>query len=498
MPTGRRLGIALEPHRLRVPDVRRAPADRRNPRRLATALFAAALLALPAPQATAIVVSDTVFTAMGGDASRMRETLTWAMEPLRQVSLRQPFLPVGLLVVGGESCTATWIGDSPDRQHAFVLTSRNCVRKGQLSRAQTTARPDTFIDWRGRVVASRKAEDEPFGATPPHTGVAVAPRDSTDASIDADLLVYRMWKVDDILDGEGKPIEQPVLYDGASETGKHVWFAGYGQWGIGSAAPDAGATLPPNAFEPSHGTRRIVGKSLIDFAGAEGNSLVASFAPRDDIYFYSARAAPGDEGAPWWQQHGGYWTIVAVMSGPNAERSQSVGPRLSRYKRWLLQQHPQAVFLTDRYTVTESKLVRSPNLAPHADKGTVAYVVPSQHGVTGPTELTWNARDIDQPHAARLSVTVRHMPYGRKERVYLRAWRELGCGEDGRLVQMNNAISCYDNRSGPLIVAYAKEDNGHLGPGIYDGIFEIEARGWHDRTFATRLPLRVSISVPRL
>jgi hypothetical protein len=145
---------------------------------------------------------------------------------------------------------------------------------------------------------------------------------------------------------------------------------------------------------------------------------------------------------------------------------------------------------------TANKSVKSPNLARDAKQGTVAYVVPLQRGVSGPTELIWDALLTDPPHAARLSVTLRNTADGREEPVYLRASRSLGCGEDSRFVPVNNAISCYDNRSGPLLVAYEREDNRHLKPGVYEGTFDVEARGWHDKEFAQRFALRARIAVP--
>ena len=60
---------------------------------------------------------------------------------------------------------------------------------------------------------------------------------------------------------------------------------------------------------------------------------------------------------------------------------------------------------------------------------------------------------------------------------------------------MNDAVSCYSNRSGPLVITYDPKDNPGLAPGTYLGSFKVVARGWHDTSYVRTIPMKINIVV---
>lgn len=413
-----------------------------------------------ASSAHALVISDEVFTRNGGDLADIAGTITKAMEPLRAASVEPRFFSVG--DVGG--CTATWIGDTPDGASSVFLTAAHCEENNPGGKVTAN-----FVDWAGRVVAS--------GTGPYVLGPYRQPIPTGMGGASTDIAIFTLPKKANILDRAGAPVPQPVIYDGADELNKQVWFAGYGVWGVGSADKN---------YWPSSGSTRAAGASTVDHFFESEFGVGAGFKPKAGGEF-AARISAGDSGSAWWQHQDGEWVIIATTNGGND--TESTGARVSKYAGWIRSVYPQARFSSDRYTVTSTKDVTTSNFALDATKGTVAYVVPSQADAIGPTSLKWDGSY--QP--TMVKVTVQDQS-NRSAFIHLRAQRDIGCGL-GYLQEMNAAVSCYSNRSGPLIVTFLPEDNPGLAPGTYTGSFKVEARGWEDSAYARALHIKVNISV---
>ena len=413
-----------------------------------------------ASSAHALVISDDVFTRNGGSLANIAGTITNAMEPLRQASVEPQFLAVG--DVGG--CTATWIGDTPDGASSVFLTAAHCEENNPGGKVTAN-----FVDWAGRVVAS--------GTGPYVLGPYRQPIPKGMGGGSTDIAVFTLPKKANILDRAGAPVPQPVIYDGADELHKQVWLAGYGVWGVGSGTKN---------YWPSSGSSRAAGASKVDHFFESEFGIGARFKPKVGGDF-PTRIASGDSGSAWWQQHEGEWVIIATTNG--GSDTESTGARVSKYANWIRSVYPQAKFSSDRYTVTSTKGVTTPNFALDATKGSVAYVVPSQANAIGPTSLKWDGNY--QP--TKVTVTVQDQS-NRTASIQLRAQRDIGCGP-GYLQEMNAAISCSSNRSGPLIVTYHPADNPGLAAGTYVGSFKVEARGWEDSSYARALHIKVNIFV---
>lgn len=464
--------------------------------------IAALAAALFAPAAAAIVISEEVFTSWGGNPSDVHGTLEHAMKTPAQTSNKPQFLAVGSLEVKGRPrCTGTWIGDSPDRSRSYVLTSRQCVFQGATDLAPFD-RLINFFDWRHQAIAQFQIFPgmKTVGHVNPEIRARVAARPgpslrgaSDNAQRpDADgAVVIEMVKTRDIIDMDGRPISPPILYEGRVKPGSPAWFVGYGAWGVGPTAPDVLAGLRADDLEIPARSRRAAAWTMID--AVADDRLIAQFQPQRDKRL-RVRGAPGDGGAPWWQMHGGHWTIVATMG--ESDVRWSVGNRVSDAVDTIRRTYPQARFLSDVYTITESDGVATPNLASRVEQGdSVAYVVPPQDGVAGPTELTWTGLHDGNPVDTILTVRSRNTTSGRHAPVYLRARRLLGC--DDLFVPMNNAVSCYENSAGPLAVSYDPKDNRHLEDGVYEGSFDVEARAWSHRRYSERIGMRARIAVRR-
>ncbi|HZZ13131.1 MAG TPA: trypsin-like serine protease [Paraburkholderia sp.] len=425
-----------------------------------TALATSLLMIHPAH---AVIISDDLFTKNGGNLADLAGTLGIGMEPQRQASYAAQFLSVGHM----NNCTSTWIGDTPDGKSSYVLTAAHCVEGAGATAPITT----TFTDWAGRVVASGQGQ---YVLGPYRTNIpAGLGRMSTD------IAVVRLPKTATILDQAGAAIPPPILYDGSAELNQPVWFAGYGYWSTGTGY------LPQ--YMPPTGERRAAGTSTLDNFYENDYGVGASFSPQVGGKF-SAQLSMYDSGSAWWQQQDGYWTIVATSQGTGTNLS--AGARVSRYADWLRSVYPQAQFLSDRYTVTEARAIATPNFALEARTGSVGYVVPPQAGASGPTYIVWNGDS--QPNV--ITVTMTEQSSKLAVPVKLRTWRDIGCGSN-YYQAMNDAVSCYSNRSGPLVVSYVAADNPGLAPGNYRATFGVEAHGWDDTSYVRRLNLMANITV---
>jgi hypothetical protein len=420
-----------------------------------------------ASSAHALTISDDVFIRNGGNLANIPATITTAMGPLRQASLASQFLSVGDF----GDCTATWLGDTPNGESSVFLTAAHCAedepvkkKKGPFSR--------TFSDWSGRIAASGTGS---YVLGPYRKSI---PQGMGGAS--TDIAIVTLPKKANILDQTGAAVPQPVIYDGNDELNKQVWLAGYGLWGTG----------PVNTnwdYWPSSVSLRAAGASTVDGIFESNFGIRAGFNPKVGGNF-ATRAASGDSGSAWWQQHDGEWVIIATTNG--GSDLATTGARVSKYTDWIRSVYPQAKFSSDGYTITKkNKILTTPNFALDAKNGTVAYVVPSQANAIGPTSLKWDGNC----KPTMVKVTVQDQS-NRTAVIQLRTQRDIGCGPS-YLQEMNAAVSCYSNRSGPLIVTYRPADNRDLAAGTYVGSFTVEARGWQDSSYVRAFQIKVNIVV---
>ncbi|RKT99765.1 hypothetical protein C7H84_29870 [Burkholderia sp. Nafp2/4-1b] len=445
----------------------------------------------------AIVISDNDFVRLGGNAFDVRGTAGRAMATLQKQSREPRFHAVGYL---NGHCTATWIGDTLDGKWSYFMTAALCVDYGHPHPTDEAVRryKATFTDWSGTEVASGEGEIvRPFQRLDPAAAKL--------GSLSTDLALVKLPKVASILGADRvTPIQPPVLYDGNAEIDVPVTFVGYGLWGPGTKGGhdefSSGGAL----------SRRAIGSSVLGRLLENDHGVEAGFNPVTGGALW-ARTAKHDGGAPWWQRQVGYDTIVAVASSTvNAEavkdspfQARSVGPRISRYVDWIKAVFPQAQFLSDRhYTLTDAQsIVVSPDIAPDAQKGSVAFIVPPQIRANGPTNVVWEGGHDGE--ASKIRMYVVHKETGGIS-VFLRAWRDNGMGPD-RYKPMNNAVEIGSSglrsedemRTSRLILKYDPRDNPQLAKekGIHEGEFDIEARGWHDTNFKRTIRVKVRLDL---
>ncbi|WP_338509277.1 hypothetical protein [Burkholderia gladioli] len=307
-------------------------------------------------QAQAIVISDDVVTANGGNLKDIPGTIATALEPQRVQSYAPQFLSAGHLDTPGGACTATWLGDSADGKSVFLLTAAHCTEGTQ----QTGKGNFKFTDWKERTIASGQGSYTTgpyrFSNTPGFGGAST------------DIALIQLPKIADILDQNGNKVARPVLYDlsdNEGELNKEVWFAGYGSWGTGTGGSNGG-------YFPKSGPRRAAGAATISSIFENDHGIGAAFKTsvgRDPSKGIDAwtRTASGDSGSAWWQLHSGIWTIIADTNG--GSDSLSTGARTSQYVDFIKSVYPQALFLSqvlsERRSTAASSLV-SPFSRPSA------------------------------------------------------------------------------------------------------------------------------------
>jgi len=454
-------------------------------------LFFSATLMAHSSSTLAVVMSDSVFFDHGGHMNNVAGTIGLAMAPHVEKSKEAQFDAVGHL----GNCTGTWIGDATDNKTSYILTAARCV-EGDRTKATGTITRD-FVDRTGNVAAGGKGT---FYLAPrridPPAGFG---------NTSTDLAVLALPKKRDIVDQAGARIASPMLYDGTNERRANVWFVGYGLWGTGT-------TRETQAVSPSIDERRAAGASRVERFYEAKYALGAPF-NRDKGDAYWARPSLFDAGSAWWQWQGKKWSIIATQSvnldEPLAldvpgeqpdpiERgarvrtvaSESLGARVSKYVDWIRTIHPEVRVTSHDTLVLTSRGERSTaNLALEAEYGNVAYVLPWQNNVQGPSDMVWSG----DSRVTTLTVTVPESATSARTELKLRAWRDNGCRDD--LSQMNDAVNCNDKRSGALTMAFDRGDNAHLPPGTYAADFYIEARGWHDAGYKRTVKVKARIVV---
>jgi hypothetical protein len=348
--------------------------------------------------------------------------------------------------------------------YSYILSAAHCTESDLKGGVVEINR--SFVAWNGTVIAAGK------GWRYLHPYRLAIPSNMGGAS--TDIAVLKLPRKTTPVDDKGRPVSSPVLYDGNSELNNTVHFAGYGVWGVGDTLGN---------WWPTRGERRMWASSMISGIWEGEHGIGAGYAPRGESK-YSARLASGDSGSAWWQQHGGYWNIIATTNGYSA--TLSTGARVSRYVNWLQGLFPGATSQRDRMTVSESKPFVSRNHADDLAKGTVYYVVPAgQPDASGPTQRFWSSKGGYS--VVRVKLTERLT--GARRWINLRAQRDNGCWKSF----MEEGQICYDFKQGPLTVWFDAKDNAGLPPGAYTGDFDVEAIGWHETRYRQRFTLHADI-----
>lgn len=138
-------------------------------------------------------------------------------------------------------------------------------------------------------------------------------------------------------------------------------------------------------------------------------------------------------------------------------------------------------------TVTQTQAYTSPNFAEHASKGTVYYTVPGPQAAQGPIEGVWSGGAGHSQVVVQAQDVIAQQPV----KVFLRGQRFNGC----RQLRMEDAVICQNQQQGPLTLTFAREDNPHLGPSLYTGNVQVQARGWHDEAVDEWLDIDVRIDL---
>lgn len=267
----------------------------------------------------AVVLNDDYFAASGGDptdAITVAATLDAGYSAARAESFTETYLAVGSI----SGCTATWIGNDEGTGNAYFLTAAHCIETGTEAFSLTMS----FTDWNGRVILAGTGT----GYVPPER--VNIPAGFGGAS--TDIAIIELPGQAEILDTSENSIQRPLLYDGSSELGIEVTFAGYGSWGVGSMGSDGG-------LFPTIGPRRAAGHNiinrLIEMDHALGYTMDAP-GTGDAIPLESA-GAPGDSGSAWWQEQDGLSTIVGTTccGTGNSYGTVSYATRVSKYIDWI-------------------------------------------------------------------------------------------------------------------------------------------------------------------
>ncbi|MFN3167850.1 MAG: trypsin-like serine protease [Phycisphaeraceae bacterium] len=305
-------------------------------------LLTAGTIALSAWSARAVTLNDDYFVASGGDLNDIPGTLDAGYSQARAYSFEDQFLAVGWI----GNCTATWLGNSPGGSTSYILTAAHC---GDYSAGEVNPANRTFTDWDGRVIASGNGTfyvpPQRINPPPGYGGAST------------DIAILALPRVRDILDPQGNPVPQPVLYDGGNELGNVVSFVGYGSWGVGSTSSNGG-------WFPSTGPRRAGVTNVINGIWEQDHGIGTNFdtPASGNATATEGAVASGDSGSAWWQEHDDTWTIIATTNGGSGAGygGSSTGARVSQYVDWIQGIYPQAVTLSQAIEQASYNLVYRP------------------------------------------------------------------------------------------------------------------------------------------
>lgn len=285
----------------------------------------------------ALIINDDDFIANGGDLSNIRGTIANAMDSYRRASYMPPFLAVGRLVLPGGLCTGTWLGNSHDGNHTYILTAAHCVGRDYNEGKPLVGNfKALFIDWNKRLIGQNGVVYVPVIRNEDGYGHA-----------STDIAILKMNRKGDILDAEGQAIVKPLINTRTNEAGKQVWMAGYGAWGTGTSGENI-------RYQPTYHLveRRALASSKIHMHYLERDrAMSAGFIPNLTSP-YQARTSSGDGGSAWWLRNdSGQWVIAGVTSGSTSYAS--IATRTKMYADWL--QHHYQELATDSKPMTDHK-----------------------------------------------------------------------------------------------------------------------------------------------
>ncbi|MGI9458169.1 MAG: dockerin type I domain-containing protein [Aeoliella sp.] len=281
------------------------------------------------PAAFGIVLNDDYFEASGGDATNattVANTIDAGYSAARAYSNENQFLAVGNIGISGGSCTATWIGNDAGSDTSFFLTAAHCIEGQSGGGAPSFPATISFTDWNGNSTGSLAGT----GYLPPER------YDSANFGCGggacSDIAIVQLPGQLSILDGGGKPVTRPLIYDGSGEQGVENSFVGYGSWGVGSLGSNGG-------LFPSSGPRRAGATNVINSIFESNKGMGATFHTpgTGDATAAESSVASGDSGSAWWQQHDDRWAIIATTNGGSGTTYEtfSTGARASQYVDWI-------------------------------------------------------------------------------------------------------------------------------------------------------------------
>jgi hypothetical protein len=417
-------------------------------------------------------LTDQKYSELGGTLSSDATTVQQVDDTLLQNSLTHPYWNVGLLI-SSSYCTGTWIGK--DDTHAFILTAAHCVT-GDSSN-EYTGEHISFRTADGRLVAS--------GTSTSYFNNYI---EGDFSHCENDIAIAKIPLLSEPQDDQGNATEPPYLdgthannFDGLLNNSTQL--AGYGILG----SPSLGQVR-------SVGRRQGVGRFISRTNGCLFNQ-VSEENPNEWAF-----SAPGDSGSATWQTFDEQPVVVSVTSWWMGWQGYASGHgAISANIEWVKSIAPMAKIYTGSGTPRFN-----PDVEPETPKltfdtplefdpveaqvrGTV-YYLPSTGVIDGPTRRIWR---YPSGYSA-LTVTLIHAETGETHPVIVRAQRLTHCGWG----QMNNGAWCYPKADlGTLKVSFSQYDNPDLPLGQYEGQFEINAKGWHQRQFEKTYVVNANIQV---
>ncbi len=276
-----------------------------------------------------IVVNDFEFAASGGSVANVAGTLDAGYSTAREASFVPQLQACGTF----GHCTGTWIGN--DGNSSYFLTAAHCFQSSNTENAITA----TFTDYAGNVVAS--------GSGTFHVPPERINRPPGLGGASTDIGIVELPGTTTILRPDGKPIFQPMIYDGNEEFGKEVTLSGYGSWGIGSQGSNGG-------LMPSSGPRRAAVTNVIDrlFESDHGIGYTFDAPGTGNATSREGGIASGDSGSAWWQEHAGAWSIIATTNGGSGTGygGRGGGARVSQWLDWVETVFPEALLFSEQLT----------------------------------------------------------------------------------------------------------------------------------------------------
>lgn len=427
----------------------------RNPRwltglTLKTLLFGT--LISTASTSLAIGITDEKFTDLAGELSADETAVNLAYGQLNEASLASHFNPVGMLLAGNLRCTATWLGSEEDS--AYIVTAAHCVYGDNKSEeSRYIGERATFRTGDGRILAHGIATTNFAGYT----------------QCSNDIAVVELPLIANPIDSNGQLVPKPVFADQPEFTGfqyQPMTLAGYGYWGT----PTLGNLGWGRAFGQ--------GGIPLDFGGCLLNQ-----ADSEEAWAFGA---PGDSGSASWHWRDGQFIATGIASRwlGWAGRS-SLHTRIAPHHQWLKRVYPQINTVTRSRTLTESSPIELGSVE-RSVKGSVYYN--AGDNTLGPRDSQW-----DYPSGfTYLGVYLTDQSERTSRLVILRAQRLTHCGWG----EINNGVYCRGGANkGDLKVWFEHEDNAGLVPGLYQGTFTLEAKGWHDESYQSSIALKANILV---